>query len=271
MITSPANTAIKAARRLVRRHGRVRGEADFLVEGPQALREAGENLRRVLVADTATAQAAAAAEVARGNGVEVLTATADVLADVTDTATSQGVVGIAQLPEPALDAVLEGARLVIVLHQVRDPGNAGTAVRSADAAGADVVVLTRGSVDVRNPKVVRASAGSLFHLPVVQHAGLTELIAACHRDGLQVIGTSADGATNHTDADLAGPTALLFGNEAHGLDGAARGACDALVRVPLRDRERPGYHGAAESLNLAATVAVVAYEAARQQTLRLTR
>ena len=146
-----------------------------------------------------------------------------------------------------------------MLAQVRDPGNAGTVIRTADAAGADAVVLTEASVDVYNPKAVRASAGSLFHLPIAVDAPVDAALRRLRAAGLRVV--AADGAGERDlddEADsggLAVPTAWVFGNEAWGLPEDVRAACDAVVRVPI--------HGRAESLNLATAAAVCLYASAR--------
>ncbi len=273
IVTSTANPAVKAARRLGR-GGRAGGDAAFLVEGPQALREAGAHLRRLFTTTAGAAQWPALVDGAREAGAEVVVVDEAVLAAIATTVTPQAAVGVAVLPEPSLDAVLDDAvdarcaPLVVVLHQVRDPGNAGTVVRCADAAGADAVVLTSGSVDARNPKAVRASAGSLFHLPVVRGVAFGELADACRRRGIRLVAASATADRDHTATDLTAGTALVFGNEAHGLPAGVVAACDAALRVPLHRGDRPGHAGAAESLNLAAAVAVVAYEAARQRSAR---
>lgn len=193
----------------------------------------------------------------RGAGAEVLVVSEALLAGLTDTVTPQGAVGVATLPRAELRLALEGATLVVALHQARDPGNVGTAVRTADAAGADAVVLTEGSAHPRSPKAVRASTGSLFHLPVVADVTPDQLLGACAAGGLQVLAASPRAALAHTQVDLTRPTALLFGNEARGLPGELVARCDLAAGVPL--------YGRAESLNLAATVAVFLYEAARQR------
>ena len=265
VITSPANPAVKAARKLARRHGRARAGDAFLVEGPQAVGEAGPQLQRLFVTAAARERHDDLIAAATQHGAEVHTVSDDVLTELTSTVTPQGVVGVATLVEPALDTLLSAADLLVVLHQVRDPGNAGSALRNADAAGADGVIFTRGSVDPRNAKAVRASTGSVFHLPVVDDVAFGELADACAAEGIALLGLAADGEQDYAEADLAGRVALVFGNEAHGLPAGARDRCDAVVRVPLHERDRPGYRGTAESLNLAATVAVVAFEAARQR------
>jgi TrmH family RNA methyltransferase len=164
-----------------------------------------------------------------------------------------------QQPRHRLETVLSGEpRLVAMLCGVSDPGNAGTVIRTADAAGADAVVLTRGSTDPYSGKCVRASAGSLFHLPVVTGVSIAPTVTALHDAGLTVLATTLDGdSIDDLDDVLSGPVAWLFGNEAHGLDEAAVAAADRRVRVPIRGR--------AESLNLAAAAAVCLYSAVRAQ------
>ena len=162
MITSTRNERVQAVRRLHRRSVRV-AERRFVVEGPQAVREALDSLVELYAVDLddPLAQQAAA------RGIEVVHVDDKVLEALAETVTPQGLVGIA----PLLDHQLpRGPRLVAVLHEVNDPGNAGTVIRTADAAGADAVVLTQGSVDPHNGKCVRASAGSLWHVPVVSEA-----------------------------------------------------------------------------------------------------
>jgi TrmH family RNA methyltransferase len=268
---------VRAVRKLSGRPARLR-EGRFVAEGPQAVREAvvahaeavGRGDRAVVldlyVGEEAAARHADVVELARGSGVPVRGATAAVLAALTDTVTPQGLVAVCALVDVPLARVLAGApRLVAVLAAVRDPGNAGTVVRAADAAGADGVVLTDASVDVHNPKCVRSTAGSLFHLPVATGVPLADAVRALHGAGLTVY--AADGAGD-VDLDdlldaaeagagggLAGPVAWVFGNEAWGLPDEALALADAVVRVPV--------HGRAESLNLATAATVCLYAAAR--------
>lgn len=258
VVTSTDNASVKAARKLGRKAERDR-TGRLLVEGPRAVGEALGSL------ETLFASAAADPAVvgrARAAGVDVVEVSERVAASVGDTVTSQGLVGVARLSSPALDDVVggaDGADLAVCCVAIADPGNLGTLVRSADAAGATAVVCTRGSVDPRNPKAVRASAGSLFHLPVVADVALPAVLAAARSRGLQVVAADARGSTVFTDVDFARPTLLLLGSEAHGLPDQARRGADVVARVPI--------HGRAESLNLAATAAVLLYEAARQRAL----
>lgn len=256
MITSPRNRQVVRAARLKKRALRDK-EQRFLVEGAQVTMEAlragrveglfhladeGGRLRAVL-------------DAAREAGVRAASVSLPVMEHLTSTVTPQGVVGVASFTEAGLEAVPEDLRLVPVLCSVRDPGNAGTILRSADAAGADAVVFSHDSVDVYNPKTVRASAGSLFHLPVIRNASVEEAAATLRSRGAQVLAAAADGETSVYEADFSRPTAVLFGNEAWGLRPEVRALADRSVRVPIRGR--------AESLNLAASAAVVLFEAAR--------
>ncbi|HVF04713.1 MAG TPA: RNA methyltransferase [Frankiaceae bacterium] len=184
--------------------------------------------------------------------------TDEVMAALAQTVSPQGVVGVAETLDVPLDAVLRARpELVAVLAYARDPGNAGTIVRTADAAGADAVVFPDDSVDPYNPKCVRSSAGSLFHLPVVAGGTVEETIAALRSAGLTVRATTAGAGTLLDAADLRGPTAWVFGNEAWGLPDEVVTLADERVRVPI--------HGRAESLNLAIAAAVCLYASAREQ------
>lgn len=184
------------------------------------------------------------------------------LAGLAASVTPQGVVAVCRTVDVGLDlAVGPEARLVVCAVEVRDPGNAGTLIRTADAFGADAVILTSGSVDVYNPKTVRASVGSLFHVPVVVGASAVEAVARAKGRGLQVL--AADGAGDvrldrlTAGGGLAAPTLWLFGTEAHGLSAHVAATADARVSVPI--------FGAAESLNLGSAAAICLYASAVAQ------
>jgi tRNA(Leu) C34 or U34 (ribose-2'-O)-methylase TrmL len=157
-----------------------------------------------------------------------------------------------------IDALPDGMTLAAVLYAVRDPGNAGTILRAADAAGADAVVFSEASVDVYNPKAVRSSAGSVFHLPVVRDAGIAETVRALRERGMAVHAAGTTGDRTVYDLDLRRPSAFVFGNEAWGLPDEVAALTDGVVRIPIP--------GAAESLNLATAAGVTLFEAVRQRT-----
>jgi RNA methyltransferase, TrmH family len=257
-VTSASNPAVKAARKLAR--GQRRGGSAFLVEGPQAVREGLAHLTRLFVTEAGAAREPELVSAAEDLGLDVVPVSDPVLASLAGTVTPQGLIGVGELPTPDLADALDGASLVVVCWEVRDPGNLGTIIRTADAAGADAVVLAGDSVDPRNGKAVRASAGSLFHLPVAIEPSWAEVARACRARGLQLVAADGAGEVVHTDLDLGRPTAVVFGNEARGLDPDVLADCDVVARVPIAGR--------AESLNLAATVAVITYEAARQRAAR---
>jgi TrmH family RNA methyltransferase len=260
-LLSRRSATVKAARQLGKRAFRERARS-FLAEGPQAVTEA---LRRpgvvteLFVTGPGQSRHRELADRARVAGVAVHEVSGEVMAELAQTITPQGVVAVCRFIDVSLAALLSGTpRLVAVLASVRDPGNAGTVVRTADAAGADGVVFAAASVDPYNAKCVRSSAGSLFHLPVVTGPALPDVLGGLRAAGLQVL--AADGRASQVldgagGPDLARPTAWLFGNEAWGLPDSLLQLADAAVAVPI--------YGHAESLNLAAAAAVCLYASAR--------
>ncbi|MBN9606938.1 MAG: RNA methyltransferase [Actinomycetales bacterium] len=241
----------------------------FLVEGPQAVREVlafhPEIVGELYLTPAALERHGRLVATAAERSLQVETVSEAVIEAMADTVTPQGVVAVCRQPEVGLDAVLRpGARLVAILDEVRDPGNAGTIIRAADAAGADGVVVTRSSVDVFNPKVVRSTTGSLFHLPVAQGVDREEAIAAARAAGLQVLAADVSGVDlPELDDRMARPTAWLFGNEARGLDDATLGLVEHVVKVPI--------YGHAESMNLATAASVCLYQTAFAQRIAARR
>ncbi len=263
VITSTANPAVKSAAKLAARKGR-RDEKAFLVEGPQAVSEGLDQLTEVFATPQALEDHLDLLHRVVSRGARVRTVTPEVLRTLADTVTPQGIVGIAPIPDVRLDDVLERARFLVVLDGVSDPGNAGTIVRTADAAGADAVVFLSGSVDPFNPKAVRASTGSIFHLPIITGVPVDDLpvIAAA---GLQLLAADVHASVPLDSVDLSLPTALVFGGEAQGLSAATIRGCSVSVHIPIARLDRPGFTGHAESLNLAAAVAVMAYSVSSAQ------
>ncbi len=259
MISSTQNKRVTKAVRLKKRAVRDKDKA-FLVEGAQAVLEALGNpgvVRQLFYTAGSEDRQTDAVRAAEKAGIAVHPVSPEVMAHLTSTVTPQGLVAVAGFVDEPLTRALESGGCVPLLIEVRDPGNAGTILRSADASGADAVVFTRSSVDVYNPKTVRATAGSLFHLPVIREVEAEDAIVALHENGFRVLAAAADGRVSVYDADLTGPVAILFGNEARGLPPEMRSLSDETIRVPIE--------GAAESLNLAAAATVVLFEASRQR------
>lgn len=263
-LTSTRSPRVQAAKRLAKRAFRAR-ERRFLAEGPQAVREALASPGAVLEVFATRDAAARHREMltlAGAQGVDVHLVSGEVMTTLCQTVTPQGVVAVCAFLDQPLAAVLAGQpRLVTVLADARDPGNAGTVIRTADAAGADAVVLAGASVDPYNGKCVRASAGSLFHLPVVAGVAVEEALPALRSAGLRLLAADGRGTRDLDSAAdeglLDGPTAWVFGNEAWGLPEATLALADEVVRVPI--------HGRAESLNLATAAAVCLYASASAQ------
>jgi RNA methyltransferase, TrmH family len=262
VITSPHNKRVAAAARLKKRALREK-DRRFLVEGVQAVAEAfssGADVREVFATPESEERLDPVISLAQEAGVPVHTVSPEVMAHLTSTVTPQGVMAVAGFVDVPLTTVVEASVGIIpVLVEVRDPGNAGTILRSADASGSDAVVFTRSSVDVYNPKTVRATAGSLFHVPVVRDVDVTDAIDRLRERGFAVLATTASGDEEVQDVDLSGPTAVLFGNEARGLSSEVLRLADRSVRVPIQGR--------AESLNLAAAATLILFEAARQRSV----
>jgi RNA methyltransferase, TrmH family len=261
ILTNARSDRVKAVRALSRRSVRER-TGRFLAEGPQSVREAVRHQSAYVVDLYLTADAATrhtdivgAAEVA---GLHLHEVSQDVLAAMCDTQAPQGIAAVCRVPTAALDDVLAARpRLLVLLTNVRDPGNAGTVIRGADAAGAAAVLVSDASVDVWAPKVVRSAAGSLFHLPVVTGLRVEDTLAAAREAGLRVLAADGSGASSLPDVDLSVPHVWVMGNEAWGLPASVRAQCDEVVRVPI--------FGQAESLNLAMAATVCLFASAGAQ------
>jgi TrmH family RNA methyltransferase len=223
----------------------------------EALR-AGTEVKRVFVADGEDLPRELLSLAARRD-VPVLCVSPAIVSALSDTVTPQGVVAVVRAPAVRLDDIAEDASLVLVLAGVRDPGNAGTLVRSAAAARADAVVFAPDTVDPFGPKTVRASAGALFRVPVVTGAGLAEWIHALSARGVRILAADAAGAPAD-EVDLARPVAFVLGNEASGLPRDLQPHVDARVAIPMP--------GPLESLNAAVAGSILLFEAIRQRRAR---
>lgn len=296
VLSNPRADRVRAVAGLARRSARLR-QGLFLAEGPQNVREA---LTAHVAADAATESsgrpsstdlpsldalyvtegclerhediAGLLRRLLDGEGphrVFVRVVTEEVLRAMSDTRSPQGALAVCRMPSAGWPWVTGSARLLAVLCRVQDPGNAGTVIRAADAAGADAVLLTEGSVDLYNPKTVRSTAGSLFHLPVIPSVVFSEAVEDAVSAGIQVLAADGYGAADldalqdaavreqPAECDLGAPTAWLFGNEAQGLSDREKSAAAHRVAVPL--------YGAAESLNVGTAATLCLYASARAQ------
>ncbi|MBW3556046.1 MAG: RNA methyltransferase [Actinobacteria bacterium] len=247
---------VQRLRRLLGRRTARQGERAFVIEGAKLLNEAldaGVDVEAVYVA-SGTADGVAGR--AYDAGVRVFELAPGVMERVADTTTPQPVMAVVPYVDVPL-ATLRGADFLVIGVDVRDPGNAGTILRTAEAAGAGGVVCCDGSVDVFNPKTVRASAGSLFHVPVVAGGGPLEVLSEMASWGVQRLATTASGGRDYDEVDLTRPLAFVLGNEATGLPAAVEDLVDETVTIPMAGRT--------ESLNVGMATAVLCFEASRQR------
>ncbi|MBF4992789.1 RNA methyltransferase [Arthrobacter gandavensis] len=288
LMSNPRADRVKEAAKLAGRPARLK-TGRFLAEGPQAVREAlvahraavAEGRPGVVVEAYATRACLDRLPelVELADQATLRLATDEVLAAMADTVSPQGIVAVCRIQSPSLDDVLAARpKLLAVMCEVRDPGNAGTILRAADSAGADAVVLTASSVDIHNPKAVRSTVGSLFHLPVVSGVDFAELSSRLRKAGITILAADGYGSQDldalqdssalrrlapaadaSTDAGprLEDPSAWLFGNEAQGLAEDELAAADYRVAVPV--------YGQAESLNVGTAATVCLYASARAQ------
>lgn len=252
----------RALRKKATRHER----GQFLAEGPQVVREAlrAELAVELFVDHRESVSNDELVQAAHSQGVTVQRVRGADFGALVDTVTSQGILAITKVPAQPTLAEFAGSSpsLITVAVAATDPGNVGTLIRIADAVGADGVVLTSGSCDPYNAKAVRASTGSVFHLPVLTGFTFDEVRAALPVDTCRFVATTGTAEVDVFSVELsdvlANPTAWVFGNEAHGLASAVLDACDLTVRIPI--------YGQAESLNVAAAAAVCLYTAAVAKT-----
>jgi RNA methyltransferase, TrmH family len=262
MLDNPRAARVRGIAQLQRKESRSETGL-FLLEGPQAVAEAltwrPELIDDLFVTPTALERYTALRAAARAADIEIEFATEQVIDAMADTVTPQGVIAVCrQFPTSLKDIVAGQPRLLAILEEVRDPGNAGTIIRVADAAGADGVIISGRSVDLYNPKVVRATTGSLFHIPVAVVPELSTVLDRFRGTDIQILAADIKGddllAARPT---LAGPTAWLFGNEARGLTDEQLARADRAIAVPI--------YGKAESMNLATAASVCLYESAFAQ------
>lgn len=257
-LTGLQNPMVKAAAELKQKKYRQQ-QGLFLAEGLRTVEEAVrygavQSIFYTAIEDDRTR---AVLEEAAAKQIKLVCVSDKVLKKITDTETPQGIIAVCEMRSKRLDDFLASGKMLLVLDRVTDPGNIGTMLRTADAAGVGGLLLLQGCADIYAPKTVRASMGSLFHLPVL--SGLSEelLVQAARKAGYELLVTCLDGADNLYKADLQGRLAFVMGNEANGVSPALLAAADKRVFIPMQGR--------AESLNVAMAAGIVMFEALRQK------
>lgn len=257
-LTGLQNPMVKAAAELKQKKYRQQ-QGLFLAEGLRTVEEAVrygavQSIFYTAIEDDRTR---AVLEEAAAKQIKLVCVSDKVLKKIADTEMPQGIIAVCEMRSKRLDEFLASGKMLLVLDRVTDPGNIGTMLRTADAAGVGGLLLLRGCADIYAPKTVRASMGSLFHLPVL--SGLSEelLVQAARKAGYELLVTCLDGADNLYKADLQGRLAFVMGNEANGVSPALLAAADKRVFIPMQGR--------AESLNVAMAAGIVMFEALRQK------
>lgn len=191
-------------------------------------------------------------------GIKVYSMPDGLFDSVSDTMNPQGILAVMGMKKKSLEGAEIRDGILVILDGVRDPGNMGTIIRTADAAGCAGIIVSEGCVDLYNPKVLRSTMGSVFHLPILHCSSAAEAVDLCRKKGFMVCAAHMEGSVSIYDADLSGNVAFVIGSEAEGVSGDVMDKSDMLVRIPMAGR--------AESLNAAVAAAVIIYEAVRQRT-----
>lgn len=178
---------------------------------------------------------------------------------ITDTKTPQGIMAVLKMPRYDFEAVVENAQNILFLDDVRDPGNLGTIIRTAEGAGFGLIVMSKGCVDIYNPKVVRATMGAIYRLPFVYVENLSETIKICAQEGCRVYAAHLEGIKDYSEVEYAGKTGIIIGNEANGISEEVKNSATTLIKIPME--------GQVESLNAAVAAAILMYEVHRQKRL----
>lgn len=263
LVSSAQNDRVKGWASLLDKKNRDKS-GRFLIEGVHLIQEAfhsGATVRTVVYDDERGLpnELTDIAESAKALDADWIRASRAVMAKCSDTDSPPPVFAVVDKLQLRMDDMFKADSLVVVLDGVRDPGNVGTIIRSADAVGASAVLLGRGCVDPYNPKSVRSTMGSLFHLPIVE-GDLSELLPRAGKQGIRLVGTSLQAEQSCYGYDWKGPTWLLMGNESNGLSAEVLALVDESVIIPMA--------GKAESLNVAMATTVLLFEAARQRAIK---
>ena len=258
-ITSASNEKIKHARRV--RDGREPGL--IFIEGLRLAEEAVNSglTIEVCFSDSSESPEPRLATLLRRlaeKSVPHFTTTTDIIRGMSDTVQSQGIILLARRPgQPTTGTWQKNATLLLGLDRLQDPGNLGTLIRTAEAAGVGGIVSLKGSADAFSPKVLRSSMGSAFRLPLLENATAADLHVLQAGHGFKIVAAAGEGEMDYTDYDWQQPTLLLLGNEGRGVAPELMQQCDVRLRIPM--------HAGVESLNVAAAGAVMLFEAARQR------
>lgn len=260
VIKSGENNLIKYSKKLkVKKYRQENGE--FMIEGVRLIEEAvqsGAIIRYCLCSDNLEGdRVKSLLKDMKDNGVKVFETEDKFIEDICDTKTPQGILAVVRMKEHDMNGIVDKSDFIIVLDRIQDPGNLGTMIRTADAAGAQGVIISDGTVDPYSPKVLRSTMGSIFHIPVVHADSIGEAIQSLKKKGYKVYVSSLEGSSPYYREDYRGKTAIVIGNEANGVDGNIYALGDRMIKIPMP--------GSAESLNAGIAAGILVFEVARQR------
>jgi len=258
VINSQENINIKEVRSLSMKKQRD-AKGVFVVEGVRAVRDAFEagadvKVEKLFLSEKVLNSGDLGAKIMDNLSTleNVFLVREELFSKISGTETPQGVLAVVRQPRYDIDSIIMNANFVVVLENIQDPGNLGTIIRTADAVGADIVLLTNGCVDIYNAKVVRSTMASLFHVPVGRMIGIEQCYLDLKSAGFRIIATKGEGVQSYLDTDFSGKVAIVVGNEANGLTQEAIEQADLCVGIPM--------HGKADSLNVAVAAGILMYE-----------
>lgn len=260
IINSKDNKLLKHSRKLKIKKGRQESR-EFMIEGVRFVEEAvtsGAEIKYCLCAENLDGdRIESLLKTLKEKGVKLYEVESKLMKDIWDTETPQGILAVVGKKDNDIDGVIENSSFLILADRIQDPGNLGTLIRTADAAGAQGVIISEGTVDPYSPKVLRSTMGSIFHLPVIHVPNMVEAVDKLKSYGFNIYASSLEGSTPYYSEDYRKKTAVVIGNEASGIDGSIIQAADRLIKIPMP--------GNAESLNAGVAGGILMFEVVRQR------
>lgn len=259
MITSESNGQIKELIKLQKSARQRKKNSEFVAEGDKLVKEAyrHKKLKKIYISENVfEAKKEEFAEMLQSVSYEIVANT--VFQNISETVTPQGILGIIAMPSYSLEELLQDEKqCFLLLDDIRDPGNLGTIMRTAEGAGMSAVLLSKESVDLFNPKVVRATMGAIFRMPFGYVESLPQVMETMKKKGIEIYGTMMDGSMVYDEADYTKGVGIVIGNEANGISEETKEKLSGRIRIPME--------GSLESLNAAVAAAILMYETARQR------
>lgn len=258
MITSMQNTKVKKIIQLLNKSKTRKKEGLFIVEGKKIISEIDKSrFSEIFVTETYYENQRTYVDGLIQENIRIEIVSDSIMKHISGSVTPQGILGIIKIVPMELNILMDKKPLIIILENIQDPGNLGTIIRTADAVGASGIIISKGSVDVYNPKVVRATMGSIFRVPIISESNLREDINILREKGIEILASHLQGSSNIYDCDLTHGVGILIGNEGNGLSEDITQLAHKNIKIPMIGRS--------ESLNAGVATSIIAYEVLRQR------